>query len=63
MTTIKSNHDAPLRIPGGPTINPFASVAIDNFEVLQHNDIVKSWLAAEVIEVVKEKPAKAEKAD
>jgi hypothetical protein len=63
MTLIKSNHDAPLAVPGGPTINPFATVSVDNFEVLQHNDIVKSWLAAEVIEVVKEKPVKAEKAD
>lgn len=63
MTILKSNHDAPLPIPGGPTINPFASVSVENFDILQHNDIVKSWLAAEVISVVKEKPAKAEKAD
>lgn len=63
MTLLKSNHDAPLPVPGGPTINPFATVSVDNFEVLQHNDIVKSWLAAEVITVVKEKPAKSEKAE
>jgi hypothetical protein len=63
MTLLKSNHDAPLPVPGGPTIKPFATVSVDNFEVLQHNDIVKSWLAAEVITVVKEKPAKTEKPD
>lgn len=63
MTLIKSNHDAPLPVPGGPTINPFATVPVDNFDVLQHNDVVKAWLAAEVIEVVKEKAVKTEKAE
>ncbi len=63
MTTIKSNHDAPLPLPGGQTINPFATVSVENFDVLQHNDVVKAWLAAEVIEVVKEKAAKTEKAE
>ncbi|MDO9417029.1 hypothetical protein [Pararhizobium sp.] len=49
MTTITSKHEGVLHVPGGPSINPFTSVEISNWDVIKHGDIAKSWLSAGVI--------------
>lgn len=53
MTSLKSNHDAPLSLPIiGGVLNPGATRAVERWSVLQHSDTVKAWIAAGVIEVI-----------
>lgn len=49
MARITSSHDAPLGIPGGPTIRPGASVRIDQWDILKENETVKAWVAAGIL--------------
>jgi signal recognition particle GTPase len=55
MANVKSNHDGPLGLPmGGPVIEPGKTVHVERWGLIKEHDVVKSWLAAEVIEVVDE---------
>lgn len=61
MAVIRSNHKSPLGLPGGITLNPGRRVKVERWEIVKDHAVVRSWLAAKVIEVVEEgaKPAKA----
>lgn len=51
MTNVKSNYSGPLGLPGGPVIPPGGTVAVEKWPTMQDHTVVKSWLAAGVIEV------------
>lgn len=51
MANIKSNYGSPLALPGGPTIPPGATVAVERWRIIRGSFVVQSWLAAKVIEV------------
>ena len=57
MANIKSNHSGPLALPGGPTIPPGATVAVERWRIIRGSFVVQSWLAAKVIEVADEELA------
>lgn len=60
MTSLKSNHDAPLPLPGvGGILNPGATRKVDKWNVLRHNDTIKAWISAGLVEVIDDKPAPA----
>jgi hypothetical protein len=59
MTNVKSNHDSPLALPGGPTIPANGTVFVERWPIVRGSFIVKAWLAAKVIEVVGEEPITA----
>lgn len=54
MARVTSKHDAPLGIPGGPSLRPGATVWVDQWDILRENSVVKAWLDAGLIE---EEPA------
>lgn len=61
MTSLKSNHDAPLPLPGvGGVLNPGATRKVDRWNVLRHNDTIKAWISAGLVEVIEDKPAPAQ---
>lgn len=59
MTNIRSNYGAPLALPGGPTIPPKATVAVDRWRFIRNAYVVQAWLEAKVIEVVGEDEERA----
>lgn len=50
---IKSNYEGPLGLPNGPVINPGATALVENWGSIKDHTLVKAWLSAKVIEVVK----------
>lgn len=54
MANVTSHYEAPLHIPGGPTIPPGATVKVDRWEVHSKRPIVRAWLRAKAISVESE---------
>lgn len=51
MAKVTSKHDAVLHLPSGPSIRPGATVNVLEWDTVKDSDMVKAWLAAEVITV------------
>ena len=63
MTNVKNVTDRPLALPTGGIIPAGRTLRVDNWDALQSHPIVKGWLSAKAVEVVKEKPAPEAKAE
>lgn len=55
MVSLKSKHDAPLPLPVGGILNPGATRTVERWNVLRHNDTIKAWISAGLIEVIEAK--------
>lgn len=53
MTRVVSRHDSNLGLPlGGPVLRPGVPALVKRWSIIKGHPVVKSWLAAKVIEVV-----------